>query len=148
MLDLSDSLVKMVSEYCINIYEKTLFISFFLSFSLSFLDCGQMSAWYVLNALGFYPVNPASGSYMFGSPIVDRVDLQLPIYIPDSSSTMSSHSLTLRANGAKDHIYVSRVRIDGKDQISPILSHSTLFTAKWIDFEMSHKPETWFQDTV
>ena len=148
MLDLSDSLVKMVSEYCINIYEKTLFISFFLSFSLSFLDCGQMSAWYVLNALGFYPVNPASGSYMFGSPIFDRVDLQLPIYIPDSSSTMSSHLLTLSANGAKDHIYVSRVRIDGKDQISPILSHSTLFTAKWIDFEMSHKPETWFQDTV
>lgn len=40
-------------------------------------DCGQMSAWYLFSALGFYPANPVSGEYRFGSPIVDRATLQL-----------------------------------------------------------------------
>src|SRR5262249_33392249 len=41
-------------------------------------DCGQMSAWYVFTALGFYPVNPASAQYMIGSPMFARVILNLP----------------------------------------------------------------------
>ncbi len=41
-------------------------------------DCGQMSAWYILSALGFYPVSPSSGAYVLGSPIVDKATLQLP----------------------------------------------------------------------
>lgn len=40
-------------------------------------DCGQMSAWYVLSALGFYPVNPASGHYVFGSPLFQKATLDL-----------------------------------------------------------------------
>lgn len=40
-------------------------------------DCGQMSAWYVFNALGFYPVNPANGNYVFGSPQVKKATLHL-----------------------------------------------------------------------
>lgn len=41
-------------------------------------DCGQMSAWYVFATLGFYPVNPASGSYVLGKPLVRRAAIQLP----------------------------------------------------------------------
>src|ERR1700746_4239559 len=41
-------------------------------------DCGQMSAWYIFTALGFYPVNPASAQYMIGSPVFHRVALNLP----------------------------------------------------------------------
>lgn len=41
-------------------------------------DCGQMSAWYVFSAMGFYPVNPASGEYMIGSPIFDKVTINNP----------------------------------------------------------------------
>jgi predicted alpha-1,2-mannosidase len=40
-------------------------------------DCGQMSAWFVLSALGFYPVDPVSGIYVFGSPLFDRVEVKL-----------------------------------------------------------------------
>ena len=40
-------------------------------------DCGQMSAWYVISALGFYAVNPASGNYVFGSPLFDKATLDL-----------------------------------------------------------------------
>ena len=41
-------------------------------------DCGQMSAWLVWTALGMYPMNPASGEYVFGYPLVDKAMLQLP----------------------------------------------------------------------
>jgi putative alpha-1,2-mannosidase len=40
-------------------------------------DCGQMSAWYLFTALGFYPVNPASGDYMIGSPLFTKMTLRL-----------------------------------------------------------------------
>src|SRR5207248_45775 len=38
-------------------------------------DCGQMSAWYVLNSLGFYSVDPVSGNYVFGTPLFDRGEI-------------------------------------------------------------------------
>ena len=41
-------------------------------------DCGQMSAWYVWSSLGMYPMNPASGEYVFGYPLVDNAIIQLP----------------------------------------------------------------------
>lgn len=41
-------------------------------------DCGQMSAWYLFSAMGFYPVNPASGEYVLGAPQVPQVTLSLP----------------------------------------------------------------------
>ena len=41
-------------------------------------DCGQMSAWYVLSAMGFYPVNPADGRFIIGSPVLDKVSVKLP----------------------------------------------------------------------
>jgi predicted alpha-1,2-mannosidase len=41
-------------------------------------DCGQMSAWYVFSAMGFYPVNPADGKFILGSPVLDRAALALP----------------------------------------------------------------------
>lgn len=41
-------------------------------------DCGQMSAWFVWSALGMYPMNPASGEYVFGYPLIDRAEVVLP----------------------------------------------------------------------
>ncbi len=41
-------------------------------------DCGQMSAWYVFSAMGFYPVNPADGRFILGSPALDRAEISLP----------------------------------------------------------------------
>ena len=41
-------------------------------------DCGQMSAWYVFSAMGFYPLNPADGKFILGSPVLDRAALALP----------------------------------------------------------------------
>jgi len=41
-------------------------------------DCGEMSAWYVFGALGFYPVNPVSGEYVIGTPMLEEAVIQLP----------------------------------------------------------------------
>ena len=41
-------------------------------------DCGQMSAWYVFSAMGFYPVNPADGRFILGSPVLDKAVIALP----------------------------------------------------------------------
>ena len=41
-------------------------------------DCGQMSAWYVFSAMGFYPTDPASGEYELGAPLFDEVTIELP----------------------------------------------------------------------
>jgi predicted alpha-1,2-mannosidase len=41
-------------------------------------DCGQMSAWYVWSCLGMYPMNPASGEYVFGFPLIENAIIQLP----------------------------------------------------------------------
>ena len=40
-------------------------------------DCGQMSAWYIISALGFYAVDPVSGNYVFGSPLVHQAEVDL-----------------------------------------------------------------------
>ncbi|MBP9214658.1 MAG: GH92 family glycosyl hydrolase [Chitinophagaceae bacterium] len=58
-------------------------------------DCGQMSAWYVFTSLGFYPMNPASGVYMFGLPFINKATLQLPngklLNIQVKGSTNQAH---------------------------------------------------------
>lgn len=67
-------------------------------------DCGQMSAWYVLSALGIYPVNPAAGEYVFGSPLFESAEIQigekvLKIAAPNVSPARSYvHSVTLNGN--------------------------------------------------
>ena len=117
------------------------------------IDCGQMSAWYVFNALGFYPVNPASGMYMIGSPIFDRVEIQFPPIPPTTSTTASSsnsdhNTFTITASGAKDHIYVQRLTLDDIEVTSPMISHQQLMEGKELVFTMSHYPQTWFKDQV
>ena len=63
-------------------------------------DCGQMSAWYVFTAMGFYPLNPVSGDYLIGSPLFTRLTLQLPggkrfvISAPDNSAAQPLHPVS------------------------------------------------------
>lgn len=42
-------------------------------------DCGEMSAWYVFGALGFYPVNPVSGEYVIGTPMLEKLSFSYPV---------------------------------------------------------------------
>ena len=72
-------------------------------------DCGQMSAWYVFSALGFYPFNPCGGEYIIGAPQVEKVTLHC------SPSSSSSPTFTVIAkNLSKENKYVKSVTLNGK----------------------------------
>jgi predicted alpha-1,2-mannosidase len=98
-------------------------------------DCGQMSAWYVLSALGIYPVTPASGTYTIGTPLFPRVVLTL-------RPPLGQGTLTIEArNVSPTNLYIQSVELDGRPVTRPFLRHADLVsgTAKLV-FEMGPQP--------
>ena len=94
-------------------------------------DCGQMSAWYILTALGFYPVAPASGQYMLGSPAIDSAVLKLE----------NGKTLTIEAKDQSDkNVYVKRVVVNGQTLKRPYLTYSEITNGGKITFYMDDKP--------
>jgi predicted alpha-1,2-mannosidase len=72
-------------------------------------DCGQTSAWYVFTALGFYPVDPASGAYILGSPLVDQATFNL------DSKFYKGRSFTVVAqNNSEANKYIQSATLNGK----------------------------------
>jgi predicted alpha-1,2-mannosidase len=91
-------------------------------------DCGQMSAWFIWTSLGLYPMNPASGEYVFGYPFIKYATIQLP---NKKTLTISSKSLGIK-NKPKS---IVRVILNGK-QISPIkITHEQLMSGGTLIFE-------------
>lgn len=94
-------------------------------------DCGQMSAWYVLSAMGFYPVTPGSGFMSLGTPLFPRLRLKLG----------NGHTLEIRAtqNGEKQP-YVKKVRLDGRIYDKLWLGPELFQYGGQLEFTMSDKP--------
>ncbi len=107
-------------------------------------DCGQMSAWYILSALGFYPVSPGTDDYQLGSPIVKEARIHLE----------NGNTFTIKArNQGPKNVYVSKITIDHspihapksspqtKEYCSPIdkLFHYEIPDGKELEFFMSNK---------
>jgi predicted alpha-1,2-mannosidase len=92
-------------------------------------DCGQMSAWYVFSAIGFYPVNPASGEYVIGVPAFKKAILHLG----NKDMTISAPNLT-----ANDQD-VSKIELNGKAYTSPYLLHQDLMKGGKLNFMMTGK---------
>lgn len=91
-------------------------------------DCGEMSSWYVFSAMGFYPVNPASGEYAIGSPALDRAVLHL-----DNGKTFT---IEARRKSADD-IYIHSMKLNGKAYKSYTLSHKDIENGGTLVFEMT-----------
>ena len=91
-------------------------------------DCGQMSAWYLFSSLGLYPVNPADGKYILGSPEVESATLQLP-----GNKTLK----VIAKNQSQDHVYVKSVSLNGKELETFYLTHEQLMQGGTLIFEMS-----------
>ena len=90
-------------------------------------DCGQTSAWYVFSALGFYPVNPASGIYELGAPLFDKATLHLE----------NGNSFTITAkNLSPDNFLVKEVRLNGKKLTGTTISHADIMRGGTLEFEM------------
>lgn len=100
-------------------------------------DCGQMSAWFLFSALGFYSVNPASGDYVIGAPTTfDRISIDLP---------GRPGRLVVNAPGATTKPYVRALKVNGRPWNSVVLPHSVLAQpgGTTLDFEMSSTPQRW-----
>jgi predicted alpha-1,2-mannosidase len=96
-------------------------------------DCGQMSAWYVFTSLGFYPVFPASGKYIFGSPLFDKATINLP----------NGKKFTVEAiNNSADNIYIQSVELNGQPYTNNYLLHSDLIKGGILKIRMGNKPNT------
>ena len=94
-------------------------------------DCGQMSAWYIFSALGFYPVCPGSDSYVIGSPALPKAVLHLS----------SGKDFTMTAEGLSDkNIYIQSARLNGKVWDSPFLPYAELKDGGSLAFVMGPKP--------
>jgi predicted alpha-1,2-mannosidase len=94
-------------------------------------DLGQMSAWLVFTALGFYPVTPGSLEYVIGRPFVDRAVLALP----------GGKRLTIIAEGLDPaHPYVGGVTLDGKPVTKAYLRHDQILAGGELRFRMQAMP--------
>lgn len=94
-------------------------------------DAGQLSAWYILSALGFYPVCPGSRQYAIGSPLVKRAILNFE----------NGNTLTIRAEGqSADNVYVQMVEVNGRGIDRRHLTHSELMAGGEIVFHMGPEP--------
>jgi putative alpha-1,2-mannosidase len=100
--------------------------------------CGQMSAWYLFTAMGFYPVAPASGEYVFGAPQFSNITVYL-----DSTKTKK---LEIVAHGFSDkNLYVKKLTINGVLQKSPFLKHDQIKNGGRIEYWMDAKPSSTFK---
>lgn len=91
-------------------------------------DCGQMSAWYVLSAMGFYPVTPGTGKFMIGTPLFDEVKINLE----------NGKTFTVTANNVSDeNFYIQN--FTGEDK-KPYITVDEILEGKSIDFVMGNTP--------
>lgn len=95
-------------------------------------DCGQLSSWFVFAALGFYPVNAATGVYVIGSPLVNRAVIRNP-------STGSKFTIIAENNSA-ENVYIQSARLNGAELTRSWLTHAEIASQGELVFQMASKP--------
>lgn len=99
-------------------------------------DAGQMSAWYIFSALGFYPVTPGSTTYALGSPLVVQAKITLP----------ENKILFITAkNQSRKNVYVQEIRWNGAKLKSPFINHASLIEGGKLEFIMNNKPSKFLE---
>ena len=99
-------------------------------------DCGQMSAWYVFSAMGFYPVNPVSGEYEIGSPLFPEMRLNL-----GNGKTFT----VLAPNVSRENIYIQSVKVNGQPYDKSYITHQQIMDGATVEFVMGNQPgEIWY----
>ena len=99
-------------------------------------DCGQMSAWYVFSAMGFYPVNPVSGEYEIGTPLFPEMRLNL-----NNGKTFT----VLAPNVSRENIYIQSVKVNGQPYDKSFITHQQIMDGATVEFVMGNQPgEIWY----
>lgn len=90
-------------------------------------DCGQMSAWYMFSAMGFYPVNPVSGEYVFGAPQFPKFTLHLA----------DGKTFTILAEGlSEEHKYIDSITLNGKPYTKNYITHEDILKGGTLVYKM------------
>lgn len=91
-------------------------------------DCGEMSAWYVFGALGFYPVNPVSGEYVIGTPMLEEAVIQLP----------GRKTFTVKAPRKEgNEVYICSMKLNGEKYTKNYITHQDIMKGGILEFVMT-----------
>jgi predicted alpha-1,2-mannosidase len=95
-------------------------------------DIGQISAWYLAGALGFYPVNPVTGVYVLGSPRIDRASINIP-------GTKRTFSI-IADNNNPQNVFIKSVKLNGRNLDRTWITHEEIVQGGVLHFNMARKP--------
>lgn len=95
-------------------------------------DTGSMASWYIFCSLGLFP-NAGQDYYYFNAPTVSKAVIRLS----------DQRTLTIKANAAKENVYIKRCKVNGKRWNSPFIRHADLMNAHTIEMELSSTPTDW-----
>ncbi len=95
-------------------------------------DCGQMSAWYVMSAMGFYPVTPGSDKYVIGTPLFNSMVIELE----------NGKSFKIKAKEvSKDNIYIHAINYNGEPWTKSYITHDMIMNGGLLEFTMGKEPK-------
>ncbi len=102
-------------------------------------DVGQMSAWYILSAIGFHPVSPVDNIFIIGSPLFKKVTLQLdPKYAKGKTFSVIAH------NNSAQNIYIQSAKLNGQPLNRAWLRYEEITGGGKLELEMGATPnENW-----
>jgi putative alpha-1,2-mannosidase len=94
-------------------------------------DVGQMSAWYVLSAMGLYQVEPAGGKYIIGSPLFNETSINVG----------DGKTFTIKAvNNSAENIYIQSVTLNGEPYSLPYIDYQDIMRGGVLEFQMGSTP--------
>lgn len=94
-------------------------------------DAGQMSAWYLFASMGFYPVCPGTGEYVIGSPLFEKVEINLP---------NGKKFVVVANNNSKENIYIQSAMLDGQPYEKNYITHADILAGKTLTLDMGPEP--------
>jgi len=94
-------------------------------------DCGELSAWYIFSAMGFYPVNPASGTYIIGSPTLKEASIELK---------NGKIFKVVAKNVSDENIYIQSAKLNGKSYTKMFIRQADIDAGGTFEFIMGPKP--------
>jgi predicted alpha-1,2-mannosidase len=98
-------------------------------------DCGQMSAWHILSAMGFYQVNPSNGVFAFGSPLFKKAVINLP---------GGKHFTIVAKNNSDKNVYIQSVTLNGKSYKNAYILYNDIMKGGNLTFIMGNQPNKSF----
>lgn len=97
-------------------------------------DCGQMSAWYILNSMGFYQVCPGKPVYSIGRPLFDKATINLP---------GEKEFTVIAKNNSRNNKYIASVMLNDEQLDTPFFTHNDIVSGGVLTITMTDKPTQW-----